>query len=68
MGQRKCSTCGKAAFAYRKEPDGSKTYLCDRHIPGPECLVDDIHSGQPVARQPEAQIAETDHARRWLKL
>ena len=33
MTERKCSSCGKAAFAYRIEADGSKTYLCLEHFP-----------------------------------
>lgn len=28
-----CAVCGALAFAYRNEEDGTKTYLCDSHIP-----------------------------------
>jgi hypothetical protein len=33
MKRQKCSSCGKDAFAYRIEADGSKTYLCLQHFP-----------------------------------
>jgi len=33
MTQRKCSSCGKPAFAYQIEADGKKTYLCLEHLP-----------------------------------
>jgi hypothetical protein len=29
-----CSSCGKPAFAYRLEADGTKTYVCLKHLPG----------------------------------
>jgi hypothetical protein len=36
MHRRKCNSCGKDAFAYRIEADGSRTYLCERHLPDKE--------------------------------
>jgi hypothetical protein len=33
MKRQKCSACGKNAFAYRLEEDGTKTYLCLNHLP-----------------------------------
>jgi len=33
MPRRTCSCCGKTAIAYRIEADGSKTYLCEDHLP-----------------------------------
>lgn len=33
MTRPKCSSCGKDAFAYLIEEDGSRTYLCLEHFP-----------------------------------
>jgi hypothetical protein len=33
MTRSKCSSCGKDAFAYLIEPDGSRVYLCVDHFP-----------------------------------
>jgi hypothetical protein len=33
MPHKKCSLCERPAIAYRLESDGTKTYLCDGHIP-----------------------------------
>jgi hypothetical protein len=34
MGQhRKCVYCDKPAMAYRLGEDGSRTYLCEDHVP-----------------------------------
>jgi hypothetical protein len=33
MQRHKCSACGRDAFAYRLEEDGTKTYLCLDHLP-----------------------------------
>jgi len=33
MERHKCILCGKAAFAYRVESDGSRDYLCAMHLP-----------------------------------
>jgi len=41
MGQRKCHTCGKDAFAYLIEADGSRIYFCLDHFP----IHDAPHSG-----------------------
>jgi hypothetical protein len=36
MSRRKCISCGKPAIAYRAEADGSRTYLCLKHLPDGE--------------------------------
>ena len=41
MRQRMCSSCGKPAFAYRIEADGTKTYLCLKHLPSGDAPNDD---------------------------
>jgi len=33
MTQRKCHSCGKDAFAYLIEADGSRLYFCLEHFP-----------------------------------
>jgi hypothetical protein len=33
MGKRKCHCCGRDAFAYLIEADGSRTYFCLDHFP-----------------------------------
>jgi hypothetical protein len=33
MRREKCSFCGKKAFAFRLEADGSRIYLCITHLP-----------------------------------
>jgi hypothetical protein len=33
MGQRKCNSCGKDAFAYLIEADGARIYFCLEHFP-----------------------------------
>jgi hypothetical protein len=33
MELRKCTSCGQPAYAYRLEPDGSRVYLCLKHLP-----------------------------------
>jgi hypothetical protein len=33
MPQKRCSLCERPAIAYRLERDGTKTNLCDHHIP-----------------------------------
>jgi hypothetical protein len=38
MSRRKCISCGKPAIAYRAEADGSRTYLCLKHLPDGEAL------------------------------
>jgi hypothetical protein len=44
MTRNKCSLCDRPAIAYQLDDDGTKTYLCDRHIPQEERVV-------PVAAQ-----------------
>jgi len=41
MTQRKCHSCGKDAFAYLIEADGSRLYFCLEHFP----LHDAPHPG-----------------------
>ena len=36
-----CSSCGKPAFAYRLEADGTKIYLCLKHLPSGDAPNDD---------------------------
>jgi len=48
MKERKCVFCGKKAFAYRMEADGSRTYLCMKHIPDEETTRLDEKDGPPV--------------------
>jgi len=36
MPTRKCDLCRRPAIAYRLEGDGTRTYLCDQHIPTDE--------------------------------
>jgi len=33
MPQKRCSLCDRPAIAYRLEGDGTRTNLCDHHIP-----------------------------------
>jgi hypothetical protein len=53
MTRQKCSSCGKDAFAYLIEADGSRIYLCLDHFPN----HDAPHYGQqpkpPGGRKPE---------------
>jgi CDGSH-type Zn-finger protein len=44
--RQKCAYCGKTAFAYRLEPDGSKTWLCTDHLPTDD--ADDDETPPPV--------------------
>ncbi len=45
MTRHKCHSCGRPAFAYRIEPDGTRTYLCEKHIPTDETSGPDKSSG-----------------------
>jgi hypothetical protein len=45
MTRHRCHCCGRPAFAYRLEPDGTKTYLCEKHIPTDETSCPGISSG-----------------------
>ena len=40
----KCILCGDSAFAYRIEKDGSKSYLCEKHVP-----VEDVPEARIMA-------------------
>jgi hypothetical protein len=53
MTQRKCSSCGKDAFAYRLEADGARTYLCAGHIPQ-ERVHDYLDSDDRFYEAPDA--------------
>jgi hypothetical protein len=48
MTRHKCSECNRAAIAYRLDGDGTKTYLCDRHIPFEE--KQDIEFGKRASQ------------------
>src|SRR5215472_270352 len=48
MIYHKCSVCGKPAFAYLKGGDGSKTYVCDKHIPDYDHPEDEGHLQKPA--------------------
>ena len=36
MPMRTCKFCNRGAIAYHLEPDGTRTYICDRHLPTEE--------------------------------
>lgn len=39
-----CIVCGEAAFAFRLEAGGGKSYLCDNHVP-----VEDVPKARVMA-------------------
>jgi hypothetical protein len=61
MKKRKCSFCGKAAFAYRIEVDESKTYLCLKHLPDGEAPEPRQATPDPA---PSAQALEMPKIKR----
>jgi hypothetical protein len=53
MTRRKCSSCGKDAFAYLIEADGSRIYLCLDHFPNHDAPHYGDQQKTPSAPKPE---------------
>jgi hypothetical protein len=53
MTRRKCSSCGKDAFAYLIEADGSRIYLCLDHFPNHDAPHYGDQQKTPGRRKPE---------------
>lgn len=55
MTRRKCFHCGKPAFAYRIEPDDTRTYLCFDHFPEGEAPLHPEPQKKPPDKPGERQ-------------
>ena len=53
MTLRKCSSCGKDAFAYLIEADGLRIYLCLDHFPDRDAPHYDDQQKAPSLGKPE---------------
>jgi len=61
MTRHKCSECNRPAIAYRLDGDGTRAYLCDRHIPLDD--KDDIALGNEMARTVATRQISKDQQR-----